>query len=69
MTLVLLMLVLVVPSLLFGAADALFPGLDVSVWTGAKVGITLLLVLAGSAHFAETDGMVQMLPPWVTWST
>lgn len=65
MTLVLLTLVLFVPPLLFGAADALVPGLDLSVWTGARVGITLLLFLAGSAHFAETEGMARMLPPWV----
>jgi proline iminopeptidase len=65
MTLLLLTLVLVAPSLLFGAADALVPGLGLSVWTGAKAGITLLLLLAGSGHFAETEGMARMLPPWV----
>lgn len=63
MTLIVLTLVLIVPSLLFAAAATAVPGLDISVWTGARVGITLLFLLTGSAHFARTQSMARMLPP------
>lgn len=65
MTLVLLTLVLVVPPVLVGLADRLVPHLDIPVRAGARVGITLLLLLTGSAHFVEAEAMARMLPPWV----
>ncbi len=65
MTLLLLTLVLVVPSMLFGMADRLLPDRDISAWTGAKVGVTLLFLLSGSAHFTDAEAMASMLPPSV----
>ncbi|MGD2071141.1 MAG: DoxX family protein [Gemmatimonadota bacterium] len=64
MMLVVLTLVLVLPSSLFAAAAPVL-SLDISAWTGARVGITLLFLLTGSAHFARTEAMARMLPPRV----
>lgn len=40
-------------------------GRDVGLRDAGVFGLTLLFILTAVGHFADTDSMAQMLPPWV----
>ncbi len=64
MLLIAMTLVLVVPGVMAGAA-ALIWKKRVPVREWMRVGVTLLFLATGIAHFVITDAMSQMIPPVV----
>lgn len=62
MTLVVLTLALVGPYALLTLLGRAAPGIDIPRRARAKVGLTLLLLITSSAHFAMPDAMARMLP-------
>lgn len=67
MLLLFLTLVLVAPYGLLTLAGRLSPRAHLPRRVRAKAGLTLLLLVTGSAHFAQTAAMASMLPPWVPY--
>ena len=67
--LLVLLLTLVIPAAALMLARRRLPGVTVSRETSARVGLTALLLLTGSGHFAQTQGMASMLPGWVPYRT
>ena len=67
MMLLFLTLVLVTPYGLLTLIGRLSPRARLSRRARAKAGLTLLLLVTGSAHFAQTAAMASMLPPWVPY--
>jgi uncharacterized membrane protein len=65
MTLVFLTFILLGSFALLTLADRIIPGVDVSVRTRARVGLTALLLVTSSAHFMRARPMAEMLPSWV----
>ena len=65
MQLLVLFLVLMVPSWIMAFVERLVPGFRISRRTKARLGISLFFGVTSSGHFAQTDAMAEMLPPFV----
>jgi uncharacterized membrane protein len=65
MQLLMLLLVLMVPSRVLALAQRWVPGFRMSHGTRARVGVSLFFGVTSSGHFAQTNAMAEMLPPFV----
>ncbi len=60
-----MLVLLVAPLLLLGAAARLSRRFETPVALGGCLGITMVFLFAGMGHVLQTEAMSRMLPPWV----
>lgn len=67
MTLVGMSLALVGPFLVLTVVDRLFPDFRLAVEVRARVGVSLLFLITGAAHFAKAQPIAAALPAFLPW--
>jgi uncharacterized membrane protein len=65
MTTPIVMLVLMMAPYLILRALSVVTHRDFNAESAAAIGLSILFIFTGMGHFAETEAMAQMLPPWV----
>jgi uncharacterized membrane protein len=65
MTTPIVMLVLMIAPYLVARLLSAVMGRDYDPRSAATIGLAILFTFTGIGHFTQTEGMAQMLPPWV----
>jgi uncharacterized membrane protein len=60
-----MLLLLVAPYVVLGAAGMMRGREVFDASTRGCLGLTLVFLFTGAGHFAQTEAMAEMLPPWV----